>query len=85
MDTLSTFIANIVRLIFTPIIGLLMALALFYFVWGIFIFIMQADNPEARKKGTSHILWSLVGFVIMVSVIGILSVVTGTFGVSLPR
>lgn len=85
MDALSTFIDNIVRLILTPILGLLFALAMFYFVYGIFLFIAKADVPEERKKGTAHIFWSLVGFFIMVSVIGILSAVTGTFGVSLPR
>lgn len=85
MDTLSHFISNVVRLILTPIMGLLFALALFYFINGLFLFIAKADVPEERKKGTRHIFWSLIGFFIMVSVIGILSAVTGTFGVSLPR
>lgn len=85
MDTLSQFIDNVVRVIITPILGLLFALALFYFIWGLFLFIAKADVPEERAKGTRHMIWSLIGFFIMVSVIGILSVVTGTFGVSLPR
>lgn len=85
MDALSTFISNVVRLIITPIIGLLFALALFYFVNGLVGFIANADNPEARKKGTQHLFWGLIGFFIMVSVIGILSAAVGTFNVSLPR
>ncbi len=85
MDTLSHFIANVVRLILTPILALIFALAMFYFVGGIMTFITQADNPEARKKGTRHLFWGLIGFFIMVSVIGILTAVTGTFGVSLPK
>jgi len=85
MDVLSKFIGKIVELILTPILGLLFALALMYFVWGVTVFIAQADNPEERKKGERKMLWGIVGFFIMVSVIGILTAVTGTFGVSLPR
>ncbi|MFA5876889.1 MAG: hypothetical protein WC880_00830 [Candidatus Paceibacterota bacterium] len=84
-DILSKFIAKIVELILTPILGLLFALALMYFVWGVTVFIAQADNPEERKKGERKMLWGIIGFFIMVSVIGILTAVTGTFGVSLPR
>lgn len=85
MDVLSNFINKIVELILTPIMALLFALAMFYFVNGIMIFIASADKPEERIKGTRHIFWGLIGFFIMVSVIGILTAVTGTFGVRLPR
>lgn len=85
MDVLSKFIGKIVELILTPILGLLFALAMFYLINGVVTFIAQADNPEARKKGTQHLLWGIIGLFIMVSVIGILTAVTGTFGVSLPR
>jgi len=85
MDVLSNFISKIVQLILTPILGLLFALAMFYFINGVMVFIASADNPEKRIEGTRHIFWGLIGFFIMVSVIGILTAVTGTFGVSLPK
>ncbi|MES2135015.1 MAG: hypothetical protein V4449_02115 [Patescibacteria group bacterium] len=85
MDVLSNFIGKIVELILTPIMALLFALAMFYFINGLITFIAQADNAAERAKGTRHLFWGLIGFFIMVCVIGILTAVTGTFGVSLPK
>ncbi len=84
MNALSGFIGNIDRLIITPIIGLLFACALFYFFYGLVTFMANADKPEMRAKGTRMLYNSILGFAIMVGVIGILTVVTGTFGVHLP-
>ncbi len=85
MLNLSAFINNVVKVIINPIIGLLFALALFYFVFGLVTFLAQADKPEERAKGTRHMFWGIVGFVIMVAVMGLLTALTGTFGVALPR
>lgn len=85
MEALNQFIRNIIEFIIQPAIWLLFSLALYYFVAGMIPFLMKADDPKERDKGRQHILWGLIGFVIMVSVIGILQVVTGTFEVSLPE
>ncbi len=85
MTTLLTFIGNIVKFIIQPLVGLLFALALFMFVYGIIPLITNPGDPEIRKKGRSHLLWGIIGLVIMVGVMGFLSVVTKTFGVNLPQ
>ena len=82
---LSIFIGNIVTYIIQPIMTLLFALALAYFVWGLAQFILNADSSDERTKGKEKIIWGIIGLFIMTAVIGILSVVTNTFGVSLPR
>lgn len=69
--------------LFNPLIGLIFAVALAYFLWGVFVFIQNSDNDEQRKQGQQHMLWGVVGMFIMVAVYGILNVITGTFG--LPR
>ncbi|MFQ5540873.1 MAG: hypothetical protein ACE5F4_01350 [Candidatus Paceibacteria bacterium] len=84
MEQLSLFIGNFVRLIINPLIGLLFALALAYFVWGGAQFILNAGSEEGRKKGKQALLWGLIGLFVMASVFGILRVVTATFGVALP-
>ncbi len=84
MDTLSKFIANFVEFILTPVVALLFALALFYFVQGLIGITVNADKPESRKKGATHLLWGIVGFVIMVSVWGILRAITGSFNIPFP-
>ena len=70
--------------ILNPIIGLLFALALVLFLWGVVQFIMNAENEEARKNGGRHMLFGIIGIAIMVSVVGILRIVINTFGLPTP-
>ena len=84
MSALSGFIAKVVSLIIQPLIVLLLTAGVAYFIWGVAMFIMNADNAEERAKGTQHLIWGVLGIVIMVGVIGILRIVTSTFNVPLP-
>jgi hypothetical protein len=73
---LNALVANIVN----PMITLLLALAVLYFIYGVFEFVRNADSPEDRKKGGMHILWATIGIFIMISAYGIISLVKGTIG-----
>lgn len=84
MDAVYRLIDKIIDLIIQPLIYLIMAVALAYFVWGAAQFILNADDTEARKKGKQHLLWGLIGFFIMVGVLSILAVVTATFNIPFP-
>lgn len=84
-SSISELISRINEQIINPLIGLLFALALLYFLWGGVQFLMNVDNEEKRLQGRDHMLWGVIGMFIMVSVWGILEVVTNTFGISLPR
>lgn len=84
MAALSGFIAKVVSLIIQPLVVLLLTAGVAYFIWGVAMYIMNSDNAEERSKGTQHLIWGILGIVIMVGVIGILKIVTSTFGVSLP-
>ncbi|XKT74181.1 MAG: hypothetical protein ACJKTH_02370 [Patescibacteria group bacterium UBA2163] len=79
MNDLSIFIDNFVRFIINPLIGLLMALAVVYFLWGAAQLVLNGGSEEGRKKGKDALLWGLIGLFIMVAVFGILRVVVGTF------
>ncbi len=81
MASLEAFIGNIVSYIINPIIGLLFALAMVFFLWGGAMFIFQADDPKARETGRRHLLFGVFGMFIMVFVVAILSVLTNTFGI----
>ena len=78
VDTLSTEILN-------PVIGLLFAVALAYFIFGVVKFIANADNEEARREGKQHIIYSIIGLVIMAGVWGILKLIINTFGLTSPE
>ena len=66
--------------ILTPIIELMFALALLYFIYGLYEMIRGADNEVARETGKRHIVYSVIGMFIMVAVWGIVNVVCKTIG-----
>ncbi len=84
MPAVTAFVGKVVQLIINPLIGLLFAAALAYFIWGLALFILDPTDEESKKKGKSMIVWGVVGLFIMASVFSILQVVLGTFGVPLP-
>ena len=69
--------------ILNPLIVLLFALALVFFLYGVVEYLfLYADNDEARKKGRSHIVWGLVGMLIMFGAFTIIKIIIATLGVS---
>ncbi len=61
-----------------PLIGLMSAVAFLVFLWGCAQYIMNANNDKGRQEGQQHILWGIIGLVVMFSAWGILEVVTAT-------
>jgi uncharacterized membrane protein YfcA len=59
--------------ILQPIITLLMALAVAYFLFGVMKFVKDQGSEEAQVEGKKHMLWGIIGLFIMVSVYGILN------------
>ncbi len=61
-----------------PVIYLLFTGAFVVFIWGLVQFATHLDNEEARSTGLKHMIWGIVGMAIMVSVNGIVGVITNT-------
>lgn len=59
--------------ILTPLVTLLMAGAVAYFLYGVMKFVQNQDNETAQEEGKRHMLWGIIGLAIMVSVYGILN------------
>ncbi len=70
------------ELVVNPIVQLMFALAVVYFIYGVFTYIRKSDDSDGRLTGGRHILWSTVGLFIMVSVWGIIAVLRSTIGVN---
>lgn len=81
-SSLNQFIGNVDRMIINPLIGLLFALAIVYFLYGIFEFLSNQENEEKKTTGKSHMLWGIIGITIMMGVWAILGVVLNTLGIS---
>ena len=78
---LNGFIGKVDTTIINPLIFLLFALAIVYFLYGVLEFLMNQENEEKKTSGKSHMLWGVVGIVIMLGVWTILSMVQSTIGV----
>jgi hypothetical protein len=68
-------------LIIKSIIPLLFALAMAAFIWGIIQYFLNPDNEENRKKGKDYMIWGLISLFVMVSVWGLVAVISNTFGI----
>lgn len=74
LEEVGGFVQYLINLAF-PI---LIAIAVFVVVWGIFKFVLNAGDEEARKTGRSLILWGVIGIFLMLSVWGLVNIVTNT-------
>lgn len=63
-----------------PAILVVFALGFFLFVWGLVEFLWSLNEGGDSKEGKRHMLWGIVGMLIMVSVYGILDLLNNTFG-----
>ncbi|MBI5138604.1 MAG: hypothetical protein HZA95_02275 [Candidatus Vogelbacteria bacterium] len=66
--------------IVNPIIGLLIAIAFVWFLWGVVEFVKGSDNANKVEGAKNKMLWGIVGLFIMVSAIGIVRVICTTIG-----
>lgn len=80
-----SLVAKIQNIILTPLIELMLAVALLMFLWGMYEYVMGADNETTRAKGQKHMLFGIIGLVVMLSALAILKIAAGTFGVSVPE
>jgi len=64
-------VQSLYDVIFEPVIIFLIGLGILVFVWGIVELIIGSGSEEARRKGQQHIMWGLIGIVIMTSSLAI--------------
>ena len=77
-----SFMARVIAEIINPVIGVLAAAALVYFLWGLIMFILNAGNESKRGEYKQHILWGLIGFVVMLSAYALIELGLATFGIT---
>jgi len=61
--------------------ALIIALAFIYFLWGIMKLVTAGGDSKARDAALGTIWWGLVVLAVMVSVWGLVRILTGFFGV----
>ena len=61
------------------VVPLLMALAIVGFIYGIIKYFLNPDSEEKRKDGKNFMLWGLVALFAMVSIWGLVGILSNTF------
>ncbi|MES2437172.1 MAG: pilin [Patescibacteria group bacterium] len=64
--------------IVAPLIWLLFAVALIYFLYGAVKYLWNAASSEERDKGRKHMIWAVIGMAIMLSAFGITQFIFST-------
>jgi len=76
------FVASVTDAIINPLLAVIFAAALVYFLWGLAMFIMHGSNSSKRAEYQQHMLWGVVGMTVMVSVYALIALVMATLGFS---
>src|SRR5579862_4868248 len=63
-----------------PALLVLAAAGFFYFVWGLVQFLIALGQGGHPDDGKRHMIWGVIGMVIMFSVIGVIQLINNTFG-----
>ncbi|MFH1608854.1 MAG: hypothetical protein ABH951_02435 [Patescibacteria group bacterium] len=80
--SVDSFILNLNKFIINPLIVLLFAVALMFFLFGVFEFFSNGESEDKKTKGKSHMIWGIVGLTIMMGVWFILGVIMDTFNIT---
>lgn len=81
ISTYSTGIINFINGILVPV---LMAIAFIVFLWGVYkYFILGATDETSRKDGRQFTLWGVIGFVIILSLWGLVYLTMNVLGLSI--
>jgi len=79
VDSVQGLGAYVVSLINNVAVPLVFALAFIVFIWGVFTyFILGAADGEKRDTGKSFMLYGIIGFFVMISVWGLVHILTGS-------
>jgi hypothetical protein len=68
---------NGITAVLSALFPLLVAIAVFYFVWGVVMFIAKAGDEKARAEGKQRMVWGIASLFIILSVWGFVAVLQG--------
>lgn len=80
---LQGYATNIIGIINTILVPVILTIAFLVFIYGVFnYFIMGAADGKKRSEGAQFVLWGVVGFVIILSVWGLVNLLGSTLGLT---
>lgn len=87
--TFASFVGNIIGIL-KSLIGLVAALGLFYFMWGVVKYLLAYDDEKARTESIKTITYGLIALFVMIGVWGLVqllavTVMGGNFRIGIPQ
>ncbi len=64
----------------STIVYILVAAAVLFIVWNVVMYLIKGKGEEGRGAAGMNILWGIVGLFIIVSIWGLVNILTNTFG-----
>lgn len=81
-STLKDILCYVSGLINDAVIPLIFAVATVFFIWGaVKFFIISAGEEAQREQGKQFMFWGIIALAVMLSVWGLVGILTSTFGV----
>ncbi len=80
IEAATTLLKKIELHILFPLMSLMMTVAGLVFFWGAYQYVLHADEDAGRETGKTHMLYGIIGLLIMISAFTILKIATNTFG-----
>jgi len=82
LNNITTLFENLLKLVNETLIPLMFAVAILAFFYGVFKFLIVGGGDESKRaEGKQLMLWAILGFVVMVSLYGIIAFVTDAVGI----
>ena|SRR3989344_3052423 len=62
------------------LVPFLVGLAVVLFLWGVLTYVMAGADDEKKKNARNFMIWGIIAIFVMVSVWGIIEILTNLFG-----
>ncbi len=80
MQAAGNIMDTFVTLIIDPAILIVFSAGFFLFIYGLVEFLYAINQGGDNTEGKQHMVWGIVGMLIMISVYGIIALLDNTFG-----
>lgn len=83
MGAITPYSDSIISIINTVLVPVLIAVAFIVFLYGVYkYFIFGAAEEKSREEGRQWVMWGIIGFVVILSVWGLVNIVISTLNLS---
>lgn len=74
-------VLSLITSVLNAIVPIIIALAVVWFLWGVFQYVIASD-PEEKTGARNHMIWGIIGIFVMVSVWGLVNLLRDSFNLN---